>query len=98
MFLALWEFEVKSGKEGSFQMVYGADGEWLRLFRSDPNFVETRLVRDTANDKRFLTLDFWQSRSAYESFKELNRAAYSGLDKQCEALTERERCIGYFET
>ena len=46
MFLALWEFEVKSGCEELFQTAYGADGERARLFRTDENFIETRLVRD----------------------------------------------------
>ncbi len=46
MFLALWEFEVKSGCEELFLSLYGADGEWARLFRTDENFIETRLVRD----------------------------------------------------
>jgi hypothetical protein len=42
MFLALWEFEVKSGCAERFQSAYGPQGEWVRLFRSDPSFVETR--------------------------------------------------------
>jgi hypothetical protein len=58
MFLALWEFEVKSGCEELFQSVYGADGEWARLFRTDENFIETRLVRDAAQANKFVTMDF----------------------------------------
>ena len=97
MFLALWEFEVKSGCEERFQSVYGADGDWARLFRTDPNFLETRLSRDPMQTDKFVTLDFWGSRSAYESFKELNHAAYLKLDRACQALTNFERCLGYFE-
>jgi len=97
MFLALWEFEVKSGCEERFQSVYGAEGEWARLFRTDPNFLETRLLRDAVQGNKFVTLDFWETRSAYESFKELNHAAYLKLDKACQPLTNFERCLGYFE-
>ena len=97
MFLALWEFEVKPGCEELFQSVYGADGEWVRLFRSDPSFIETRLLKDPAAENKFVTLDFWESREAYESFKELNHAAYVAIDKRCESLTESERCFGNFE-
>jgi heme-degrading monooxygenase HmoA len=97
MFLALWEFEVKSGCEERFQSVYEAEGEWARLFRTDPNFIETRLLRDPVQPNRFVTLDFWESRSAYESFKELNHAAYLRLDKDCQSLTSLERCLGYFD-
>jgi heme-degrading monooxygenase HmoA len=97
MFLALWEFEVKSACEQRFQSVYGADGEWARLFRTDPNFIETRLLRDPVQPNKFVTLDFWESRSAYESFKELNHSAYLRLDRDCQSLTSIERCLGYFD-
>ena len=97
MFLALWEFEVKSGCLERFQSVYGAEGDWARLFRTDENFLETRLLRDAAQPNKFVTLDFWESRSAYESFKELNHAAYLRLDKDCQSLTSLERCLGYFD-
>ncbi len=97
MFLALWEFEVKPGCEERFQSVYGPKGEWVRLFRTDPCFNETRLLRDPAGSNKFVTMDFWESREAYESFKELNHAAYVGIDGRCESLTESERCLGNFE-
>jgi heme-degrading monooxygenase HmoA len=98
MFLALWEFEVKSGCEELFLSVYGAEGEWARLFRTDENFIETRLVRDAVQVNKFVTLDFWETRSAYESFKELNRAAYLRLDRDCQPFTTFERCLGYFDS
>jgi heme-degrading monooxygenase HmoA len=97
MFLALWEFEVKSGCEQRFQSVYGGDGDWARLFRTDPNFLETRLLRDAVQPNKFVTLDFWESRSAYESFKELNHTAYLAMDRSCQGLTTFERCLGYFD-
>jgi heme-degrading monooxygenase HmoA len=97
MFLALWEFEVKPGCEDRFQSVYGAEGEWVRLFRSDPSFMETRLLKDPVAAGKFVTVDFWVSREAYESFKELNHAAYVAIDQSCEGLTNAERCLGNFE-
>ena len=97
MFLALWEFEVKPGCEERFQSVYGAEGEWVRLFRGDPSFIETRLLKDPEAENKFVTADFWSSREAYESFKELNHAAYVAIDKRWESLTESERCLGNFE-
>ena len=46
MFVALWEFEVKPGYEERFEMVYGPDGDWAKLFRRDSRYRETRLVQD----------------------------------------------------
>jgi len=97
MFLALWEFEVKSGGAERFRAVYGPEGEWARLFRADPLFLETRLLQDPEEPNKFVTVDFWQSLSAYESFKELNHTAYVILDRKCASLTVKERCIGNFE-
>jgi heme-degrading monooxygenase HmoA len=97
MFLALWEFEVKSGCEERFLSLYGAEGEWVRLFRGDAQFVETRLLRDAVEPLRYVTLDFWRSRRAYESFKERHNDAYAALDQRGESLTTEERCIGTFE-
>ena len=44
MFVVLWEFEVKPGREERFERVYGADGEWAQLFRGDTEglFVANR--------------------------------------------------------
>jgi heme-degrading monooxygenase HmoA len=97
MFLALWEFEVKSGCEDRFQSVYGPGGDWVRLFRTDPQFLETRLLQDPSNPFKYVTLDFWQSRDAYESFKKRNGDAYSVIDNHSDELTVQERCIGDFE-
>ena len=32
MFLVLWEFEVKPGREKRFERVYGPDGDWASCF------------------------------------------------------------------
>ena len=87
MFLALWEFEVKSGCEDGFLSLYGPEGDWARLFRLDSEFMETRLLRDAEDSSKYLTLDLWQSREAYESFKKRHRAAYEALDQRGESLT-----------
>jgi hypothetical protein len=97
MFLALWEFEVKSGCADRFQSAYGPQGEWVRLFRTDPSFIESRLLQDPYTSNKFVTLDFWRTRAAYECFKELNHAAYLELDKSFEKLTVLENYIGMFD-
>jgi heme-degrading monooxygenase HmoA len=96
MFLVLWEFHVKPGCEERFERVYGPGGDWSQLFRSDPHYRETRLLRDPARPNCYTTLDFWDSREAYESFKELHHAEYLALDKICEELTLQERHLGSF--
>jgi len=43
MFVALWEYEVKPGCEERFENAYGPNGDWVRLFRNDSHYHETRL-------------------------------------------------------
>ena len=97
MFVALWEFEVKPGCEEQFEKVYGPEGDWAQLFRRDPNYLETRLLRDTVRGSVYLTLDFWNSQEAYEQFMKTHVPEYERLDAASEGLTLRERRIGGFE-
>lgn len=97
MFVTLWEFEVKPGCEESFEGVYGPDGDWARLFRSDSNYQETRLLRDATRGAIYLTIDFWNSRQAYKRFMETHAAEYKRLDAAAENLTLGERKIGWYE-
>jgi heme-degrading monooxygenase HmoA len=97
MFVALWEYEVKPGREERFEKAYGPEGEWVRLFRSDPSYRETRLVRDAFRAAIYVTLDFWNSREAYSNFMATHKAEYHALDAAGEELTTTERRIGWYE-
>jgi heme-degrading monooxygenase HmoA len=96
MFVILWEFEVKPGCEKQFEDRYGPDGDWARLFRRDPNYRETRLLRDAIRANRYITLDAWDSREAYENFQQENREEYQALDASFESLTVSETNLGSF--
>ena len=97
MFVALWEYEVKPGSEERFEKAYGPDGDWVRLFRNDSHYHETRLVRDSLRRSVYLTIDFWASRGAYEEFIAKHRAEYEEIDAMGGELTVKERRIGWFE-
>jgi heme-degrading monooxygenase HmoA len=90
LFVALWEFEVKPGSEEKFEKVYGAEGAWAKLFLRDSQYRGTRMVKDVERERVYLTLDFWETREAYEEFKNENAAEYERIDRECEALTVRE--------
>jgi heme-degrading monooxygenase HmoA len=97
MFVALWEYEVKPGSEERFEKAYGPDGGWVRLFQSDTHYYQTRLVSDSLRPGIYLTMDFWESREAYEEFMAGRRAEYKAIDEASEALTTSERRVGWFE-
>ncbi len=97
MFLALWEYEVKSGSEKQFEDLYGPDGDWARLFRTNSLYHETRLLRDPFRLNVYLTLDYWTSRESYENFMSAHKAEYQAVDALGETLTASERHVGAYE-
>lgn len=98
MFVALWEFEVKLGYEEKFEKVYGVEGAWAKLFLQDSMYIGARLVKDVARERVYLTLDFWETREAYERFKKENAAEYDRIDRECEEMTTGEKRLGEFQT
>jgi heme-degrading monooxygenase HmoA len=98
MYLIMWEFLVVPGQEKAFEKEYGPEGGWVRLFGQSQEYRGTELVRDAQNRRRYLTLDLWKSRAAYDLFREKQRDQYSALDKACKAFTEKETLLGTFET
>ena len=96
LFVALWEFEVKPGCEEKFEKVYGADGAWARLFAQDASYRGTLLVKDVERERVYLTLDFWETREAYEKFRKENAAEYERIDRECVGMTVREQELGEF--
>jgi len=89
-----WEYEVRPGQVAAFERLYDADGEWARLFRQADGYVETLLFRDTGWPTRYLTVDRWRYRAAFDAFVEAATPAYAALDRRGDALTVREHRIG----
>ena len=95
-YVIVWEFRVTADKEAEFIEKYDPEGTWARFFRNGEGYIRTELVRDLADPRRFLTLDYWQSQSEFKRFREQNRAEYERLDKELENLTETETRLGSF--
>lgn len=96
-FVAIWEFTVRPEHVSSFRRAYGGEGAWVALFRLSPEYCGTELCSDPANPLRFVTIDRWTSRAAYDAFCTGQRAAYAEIDRVCEAFTENERLLGAFD-
>ena len=87
--LRLWRFEVLPEMEARFVAAYKADGDWARLFATDPGFIRTDLWRET--DGAYVTADHWESAAAYERFQAGSGDAYRQLDpdKRISTLSKR---------
>ena len=95
-YLVVWQFRPRLEAEQRFEEVYGPRGSWARLFETAEGFVRTELNRDLKDSGRYLALDFWTSKEAYESFRAKNAAEYAAIDQECEALTVEETLLGEF--
>jgi heme-degrading monooxygenase HmoA len=96
-YLIIWEFRPKAGMERMFEQTYGPSGIWTEFFRRGEGYVRTELTHDPKDPGRYLTLDFWTSRHAYEQFRESSLAEYKRIDQLCEELTQMEVELGRFE-
>ena len=92
----IWEFQVRPGREAEFELHYGPDGSWVRLFRTAPGYIDTVLLHDLTQPHRYLTIDRWESEAAYRAFRQSHAADFVALDSRCEALTVFERELGQF--
>ena len=97
MFHILWLFETTAAASDRFVHAYGPAGPWVAFFRRAPGYLSTDLFAATAAPLRFLTLDRWESRAAYESFRRERSTEYSAIDAACEGLTTAERFLTAWE-
>lgn len=92
-----WEYFVEPRHADAFERGYGPDGEWVALFRRTAGYVRTVLRRDDAQPSRYVTLDEWDSRAAWELFRADFAAEFEAIDALGEEWTVREREIARFD-
>ena len=95
MFVTVWEYEVRLGMEAAFEQLYGEHGAWVRLFREQPGYLRTDLLRGERHG-HYLTVDHWRDARDYTAFQQHQHSRYAQIDAQGDALTLSERHIGTF--
>lgn len=95
-FVRIWAYQPAGGAEARFAAAYGAEGDWVELFRGAAGYLGTELLR--AADGRWLTIDRWRSRADWDAFLAHHRAEYDATDRACAALTAEEWDLGDWTT
>jgi len=90
----IWRFEVDKACRAGFEDAYGPNGLWVDLFRQGTGYLGTELLRDAGGADRYVTVDHWTSRDAYQAFRAQYAAVYSALDLRCQTLTAKETFLG----
>lgn len=96
MYVVIWKFRVRQRSERAFVAMYAPGGAWATLFRTSPGYLDTELLRDLEGARRYVTVDRWQSREAYDSFRRDKRSEYDALDHDGARLTDVESHVGDF--
>jgi heme-degrading monooxygenase HmoA len=95
MLALVFSYDVRQPEE--FERVYGPDGDWARFFGQGEGYVGTELLRDVEAPGRYLVIDRWESRDAYNAFIEANRAEYMRRVDETGFLYQQELRFGTFE-
>jgi hypothetical protein len=95
-FAYVWQYVIDPARRNDFLAAYGPKGAWVQLFARDNNYYGTVLLSDTANDNRFVTIDYWSSQDARDAFRSVHAVDFLSLDRKCEAYTVTEEFLGDF--
>jgi heme-degrading monooxygenase HmoA len=96
MHVIVWQFQVRAGREQDFEAANGPAGVWARLFQQGAGYRGSQLLRDLEVAGRYLTIDRWTTRAAFESFRRQHAEQYEAIDRECEGLTAQEVALGSF--
>ena len=91
-------FSYEAPDPAGFERVYGPDGDWAGFFRCGRGYVGTELLRDLELRGRYLVVDRWESREAYNAFVQANRDEYMRRVDETAFLYVQELRTGTFES
>jgi heme-degrading monooxygenase HmoA len=98
VYVIVWEFFVTENVRAQFEAHYGPRGTWAEFFRRGEGYLETELLSDVGVAGRYVTIDRWTSKDAYEAFRDRHHEEYEEMDRRFQPLTEREEQLGSFLT
>jgi quinol monooxygenase YgiN len=97
MIQILWEYTVKPEQVINFESHYASAGTWVRIFQKSPGWRGTILLRDPETPHRYVTVDVWKDRAAYDAFRREHARDYAEIDRLCAELTTSEHFLGILE-
>jgi 2-hydroxychromene-2-carboxylate isomerase/heme-degrading monooxygenase HmoA len=95
-FTYIWEYTVDPARRAEFVSAYRPGGDWAQLMSRHAGYRGTKLLHDVETENRFVTIDYWVSRSDRDAFREEFASEFNRLDQECEQFTISESFIGDF--
>jgi heme-degrading monooxygenase HmoA len=97
MYAYMWEYKVKTEYKMTFEEMYSPGGRWNELFKKAKGFIRTELFHDQLDSIKYITIDYWNSKSDQNEFMLSFSDEYKALDTECAAFALNERYIGEFD-
>ncbi len=91
----VFAYETHDGPR--FEEVYGSNGPWASFLSSGAGYVGTELLRDVEQTGRYVVVDRWETRDAYNHFIAENRDEYMRRVDETAYLYRQELRLGTFE-
>jgi heme-degrading monooxygenase HmoA len=96
VFVVAHSYEARDPDD--FESVYGANGEWADFFRRGSGFLGTELLRELDNPGRYLVIDRWESRAAFDGFANEHQAEYFRRAEDATVYYVQELQLGVYES
>jgi len=93
-FTYVWRYTIEPAHRSDFLEAYNPKGAWAQLFSRDPSYIKTVLLQDVEDEDRYMTIDYWRSRSDRDAFRERHSVEFDRLDSRCETFTREEQFLG----
>jgi heme-degrading monooxygenase HmoA len=96
MHVIAFSYEARDSAE--FERAYGPNGDWAEFFRTGRGYVGTELLREVENPGRYLVIDRWESREAFERFSQEHQAEYFRRSEDAGVHYLQELRLGVYES
>lgn len=96
MIAIMWQFDVKKGREGEFERLYGAEGQWTATNRHTRSYLGSSFLRDQNRTARYIVIEYWSEMVVYEQHRTYRSDAIASLERLRNALVESVEPLGIF--
>ncbi len=97
MYIVLTEFIARENKAAEFEDYFGSAGKRAETLRNGEGFMSTELLKDKEVKLRYVTMDRWVSKDAYDDFGIEFENENSDLAKAGEEFSSKQVLIGVLE-
>jgi hypothetical protein len=96
MIAIMWQFDVKKGREGEFEQMYGVEGEWTVMNRLTRSYLGSSFLRDQNSTSRYIVIEYWSEMLVYDQHRSYRSAAIASFEARRSAVVESVEPLGIF--